>query len=193
MTVFEYASILMLVISAIAVIVSPMIALSMSRTIERRREESDRRYQVFRTLMKTRAIRLEPDHVSALNLVDLEFYNDEKVRGAFQSYIQHLGSPMPALKEQKRYFDDRDDLFVEMMKQMGVAVGLTFDKHELSRLSYAPQGWEDDRTIQRNNSIMLSQILNGERALPISQFTGQTSSPFPERPRIEDKRGEQEE
>lgn len=187
MNEFEIASIFVLCATVIAVIASPIIALAISRSIEKSREKSQRRYDVFCDLMKTRVIRLDPTHVSALNLVELEFYDYELVRAAYKVYIRHLGSPMPAVDQQDRYFCDRADLFAEMMKEMGSALGFHFDRQELTRLGYAPQGWEDDQAIRQRNAALLSKVLNGERPLAIAQFMGSAENPFPEPPRIEDK------
>ncbi len=187
MNKFEIASILVLCASVIAVIASPIIALAISRSIEKSRERSQRRYDVFCDLMKTRVTRLDPTHVSALNLVELEFYDNELVRVAYRNYIRHLSSPMPVVDQQDRYFDARAELFADMMKEMGSALGFHFDKQELTRLGYAPQGWEDDQASRQRNAALLSKVLNGEQPLTITQFMGGPESPFPEPPRIEDK------
>jgi hypothetical protein len=45
---------------------------------------------VFRTLMRTRRMRLNPDHVGALNLVEIEFYRQADVIAAWETYWEHL-------------------------------------------------------------------------------------------------------
>lgn len=129
-------------------------------------------------------MRLDPVHVAALNIVEIEFYKDKEVREAFQAYIQHLSSPMPVVAEQDRFFDQRSDLFMDLLSEIGSSVGFRFDKRDLERLSYVPKGWDSDMSLQRRNSEMLGQVLSGQRELPITQFTG-GQSPYPDPPAIE--------
>ena len=56
-----------------AVLLAPLIAIQVSVFLEIRREKRQRRLKLFRTLMMTRAARLVPDHVNALNMIDIEF------------------------------------------------------------------------------------------------------------------------
>lgn len=167
-----------------AIVLGPIIAILVTRLLDRNREMQWRRMDVFRNLMQTRGIRLDPIHVAALNVVEIEFFNDQKVRQAFQLYIKHLSSPQPAVGEHDRYFAQRSDLFMDLLSEIGSSVGLTFDKRDLERLSYVPQGWDSDQTMQRRNAEMLGQLLSGQRPLPITHFTG-AQSPYPEPPKIE--------
>lgn len=167
-----------------AIALGPIIAVLLTRLLDRSRERRRRRMDVFRNLMQTRGVRLDPVHVAALNVVEIEFYKDQQVRHAFQSYIQHLSSPMPAVKEQDRFFDQRSDLFMNLLSEIGSSVGLAVDKRDLERLSYVPQAWDSDQSMQRRNAEMLSQLLSGQRPLAITHFTG-GQSPYPESPRLE--------
>ncbi|UWQ32205.1 hypothetical protein K3555_16835 [Leisingera sp. M527] len=167
-----------------AIALGPIIAVIITRMLDRSAEKRRRRLDVFRNLMQTRGVRLDPVHVAALNLVEIEFYKDADVRGAFQSYIQHLSAPMPVVAEQDKFFDQRSDLFMNLLSEIGSSVGFTFDKRDLERLSYVPQGWDSDQNMQRRNAEMLGQLLSGQRAMPITHFTG-GQSPYPEPPKIE--------
>ena len=161
-----------------AIMLGPIIAVIVTRILDRSAERRRRRLDVFRNLMQTRGVRLDPVHVAALNVVEIEFYKDTNVRNAFQSYIQHLSAPMPVVAEQDRFFDQRSDLFMVLLSEIGTSVGFTFDKRDLERLSYVPQGWDSDQNMQRKNAEMLGQLLSGQRAIPITQFTG-GQSPYP--------------
>lgn len=56
-------------------LVSPLLAVQAQKWIERARERSNRKQVIFETLMTTRGAnsRLTPEHVRALNQIDLEF------------------------------------------------------------------------------------------------------------------------
>src|SRR5690606_22516710 len=97
-----------------AILLGPIFAVIVTRIQDKRREMRDRRVEILRSLLRTRQIRLSPDHVAALNLIELEFYGRKKVIDAHREYIKHLSSPLPVPDEQDRYFDVRHDLFVSL-------------------------------------------------------------------------------
>ena len=67
-------------------------AVLISRDLEKRRVQRERRMDIFRTLMRTRtgSARLSPDHVAALNLIEVEFRNDSDVRDAWKEHFKIL-------------------------------------------------------------------------------------------------------
>jgi hypothetical protein len=75
-------------LTIIAIVSGPIIALQVQRKLDREREALNRKLWVFKTLMSFRATALAPSFVQALNLIDVEFNgNDEKekaVRNAWK-------------------------------------------------------------------------------------------------------------
>ena len=61
-----------------AIALGPIISVIVTRILDNYREKRQRRMQVFRDLMQTRGVRLDPIHVAALNVVEIEFYNDQR-------------------------------------------------------------------------------------------------------------------
>lgn len=173
-------------LTLIAIFAGPISAVLVTRFLDARNASQQRKYKLFRDLMQTRGIRLDPVHVAALNVVDLEFYNHQNVRTAFKSYIEHLSSPAPTGtdEDQERYFDQRADLFMDLIHEIGEVVGYRFDKRELERRSYVPQGWGDDQIMQRKNAAMLGQLLEGQRPLPVTNFLAQHTN-FPPPPEVQ--------
>ncbi|MEG6016919.1 DUF6680 family protein [Enterobacter hormaechei] len=92
------------IIMTAAVIVGPVLAVQIQKTLEQFRERKQSRLSIFRTLMSTRAQRLHREHVQALNMIDLEFYGrklpiiriryqtkkEQTVTHAWKSYNSHL-------------------------------------------------------------------------------------------------------
>ncbi|WP_424832461.1 DUF6680 family protein [Ruegeria sp.] len=174
------------ILTLAAIVIGPISAVLITRWLDDRGEAKRRKFDLFKALMQTRGIRLDPVHVAALNIVELEFYDKKDVRSAFQKYIEHLSSPEPngGDEDLDRYYDHRSDLFMDLVYQIGVVVGYNFDKRELERRSYVPKGWNDDQFIQRKNAAMLNQLLEGQRPLPVSNFIAQ-NNPFPKPPEID--------
>jgi hypothetical protein len=164
-----------------AIVVGPILAVIITRKLDREAQALDRKASVYRNLMRTRAIRLDPTHVGALNLVEVEFYGNDRVISSYQDYVRHLASPAPPPDEHERYFADRTDLFVELLFQMGRSLGYQFDKRDLERRAYSPLGWETDAGIQRRNAALLSEVLEGRRPLPITSVVA-SKSPYPPPP-----------
>jgi hypothetical protein len=168
-----------------AIVVGPILAVVVSQLRDDRRNAADRRLKVFRDLLQTRGLRLDPVHVGALNLVDLEFYRFPDVRSSYANYISHLNSPMPPVDEQGRYFSQRYDIFLNLLAAMAKSLKFDFDKRELERNSYVPVAWDDQQELQRQNAVLLNQLLSGQRNLPISTYVP-ASSPFPEPPQVDE-------
>lgn len=167
-----------------AIFSGPVIAVLLTRWIDARSEDRGRKMLVFRNLMQTRGIRLDPAHVAALNIVEVEFYKSSNISDAFRAYIKHLMSAMPPVADQKAFFAEQNDLLIDLIFKIGKELKLDFDKRDLEKFSYVPQGWEDDQTLQRKNANLLSQILSGQRPIAVSNhFSG--TSPFPDPPQRE--------
>ena len=61
-----------------AVFLGPIVAVRLTRYLDNQREIRDRKINVFKTLMATRAYTVSWAHVEALNRIDLEFDKDHK-------------------------------------------------------------------------------------------------------------------
>jgi hypothetical protein len=153
----------------LAVLLSPFLAVYANNFIERRRQARERRLNIFKTLMATRAATLSPEHVQALNMIDIEFYGkhrkSKEVLQAWRSYLDHLG-------DQKSFTDTswaerRLELFIDLMHKMSVCLGYDFDKVHIKRTSYFPKGFgelEDDQTIIRKGIVAW---LKGDLSVPM--------------------------
>jgi len=78
-----------------AVLAGPIIAVRLTRYLDTKREVRERKLQVFKTLMATRAYTVHWDHVVALNRIDLEFDGknpkEKAVIEAWKGYLGLLG------------------------------------------------------------------------------------------------------
>jgi hypothetical protein len=91
----DKTSIILSIITVIAIIAGPIVALDLQRRLDVGRAAKDRKMWVFKTLMSFRATALSPHFVQALNLIDVEFDgNNEKekaVRNAWKVLLDHFG------------------------------------------------------------------------------------------------------
>ena len=83
------------IFTIVAILIGPCLAVYVNGYLDRRREKRARKMDIFRTLMRTRNARLSPDHVGALNLVEIEFVNHPEVVKNWKALHDHLGTPHP--------------------------------------------------------------------------------------------------
>lgn len=173
----------------LAIVVGPMLAIVVSKRIDRHGEKRERQYRILSELMVTRRARLDPRHVAALNLVELEFYGRQSVSVAFGHYVTHLNSNWPSGGEElTRHLNTGDDLFADLLSAIAVELGFKFDKRDLERRGYLPTGIGDHHNNTLAISRLVREVLEGKRSLPIKNFV-QNDGLFPPSPKkmIEDK------
>lgn len=176
-----------LLVTVVAIIVGPIVAVRITRTHEDGREKRRRKYEIFHNLMKTRKMILAPEHVTSLNVIQTEFADDADVMAAYKHYIELLYRQTPAPSEPeaviKKFFEEQDDGFFELVQMIGKHLAFSLDKRDLAKYSYAPQGWGNAENQVNIFRHLVIELLNGRRALPITQFPAtQISDKFPPAP-----------
>jgi hypothetical protein len=128
-------------ITIAAIVLGPILALLTQRVIDRIREKRERRVQLFLTLMRTRATPLAPDHVNALNSIDVVFDGDrdQKIREAWRKPLSHAVADASQPTWQERY----NDLKVELFREIGLLVGYSFDIDYFKRQVHYPKAFGD--------------------------------------------------
>lgn len=155
-------------IAVAAVLLSPLMALQVSQILERVRERRQRQLYVFRTLMATRASGLAPEHVQALNMIDIEFHGSDgkskAVLNAWKAYLDHLGVPQT---DSAVWGAKREDLFVDLLYEMSQYLEYDFDKTHIRRTSYFPKGFGELELDQYELRKGVLALVRGERSLPM--------------------------
>lgn len=160
----------------VATLLGPILAVQAQKAVERARERHSRKSWVFHQLMATRAGRVSPEHVQALNMIDLAFYGnrvlgihrrkktEQAVIDAWREYRDHLNTK--ADDEALRIWHIKgDELFINMLFTMAVDVGYKFDRVQLKRGAYSPIAHgelEDQQRAIRNLTI---GVLSGDLPL----------------------------
>jgi len=175
------------VVSIIALFMGPLIAVVVAWKLDDRRAKNERRMDVFRKLMSTRSNTLSFDHVSALNLVEIEFHGNSKVVRKWKKYFDSLGTVYPKREEEKileslssaeivrreenydkRVIEIRSKLLTELLHEMARVLGYKkIEVLEILKGSYLPQGWVN---VEYQQEIMRRYFIDlylGKRALPV--------------------------
>ena len=154
-------------ITLAAVFFGPIFAVFVTRFIDVKREKKMNRLTVFKTLMSTRGTRLNREHVGALNLVEIEFYNEEKVSNVLQKYLDHLNGATDS-KNSELWLRTSDHLFVKLLSEMAKSLGYGIEQLQILTGGYAPQGWANDENRHALLQKMLIDLLGRKIALPIT-------------------------
>ena len=151
-------------LNLIALLLSPLIALQVSRRLDDQKERRQRKRWVFYTLMATRNARVSHDHVRALNSIDIEFTKEKPVTLAWKAYLDHLNDKS---QEMGVWGARMDDLFVDLLYSMSQALKFDFDKTHLKRGIYSPQAHGEDELDAMVIRKALVAIAKGERGLRV--------------------------
>ena len=146
-----------------AVLLGQIIAVQLTRYLDDKKEQRDRKLQVFKTLMATRAYNVSWDHVVALNRIDLEFDKDNKkekaVIEACKAYLDLLGDKS-MLPEQ--WTVKRVDLLVDLLHKMAQVLDYDFDKTHIKNSSYSPMVHGNIEEEQNALRAGLLEVLEGK-------------------------------
>lgn len=154
------------IIMTIAVLVGPVAAVQIQKWLEKSRENKTRKLNIFKTLMMTRITKVSIEHVQALNMIDIEFIDKgyEKVIAAWRTYHDHLSNDDP---KSGTWSQRNDDLFIELLYEMGTSLGYEFDKLMLKRTAYSPVAHGNADYEQQTIRKGLATVLSGQAGFPI--------------------------
>lgn len=161
------------VLMILATAISPLIAVQVTRYLDDRNDARGRKLNVFRTLMATRAYRLSPIHVEALNTIELVFSSgvpkEKRVLDFWQQYLDHLIS---SDLEKHAWTKKQEDLLSELLQEMGKVLGYDFNKTQIRKATYAPG--EHGQTESDNTRIreLTTDLLQGQRSVSVCLVRG---------------------
>jgi hypothetical protein len=142
------------IVTVWAIIAGPILALYIQDELNIRREKRGRKLWVFQTLTATRSVRVAPDHVKALNMIDVEFYDgvdskDREVKRAWNTYRDHLNNGLkdmndPKFAEEKEVGSKEGNQHIQFVaRQSSQGCRLRFRRTPPEKGSYYPQAHED--------------------------------------------------
>ncbi len=158
----------------VAIIIGPILAVQVQKFIENRKEVKIKKMYIFKTLMATRAKPLSPLHVEALNMIDIEFYKNQKIVDAWKLLLDNFFN-YPRDPKEKDYqakliscSEKSSDLLTDLLYEMAKSLGYNFDKVLLKRGCYIPQGHGDIEMEQFFIRKGLVELFLGKKSLPIN-------------------------
>lgn len=132
-----------------ATVLGPILAVQAQKAVETFRERGGRKARLFEQLMATRASRVAPEHVRALNMIDLVFYGErifgiprrsvkeQRVLESWKEYLDHLNNRGPD-DQLTQWIAKGDELFTNLLYAIAEDIGFKFDRVQLKRGAYSP-------------------------------------------------------
>ncbi|HEV2315428.1 MAG TPA: DUF6680 family protein [Candidatus Acidoferrales bacterium] len=160
-----------------AILYGPIAALKIQRKLdqesEERKRDRERKQFIFRTLWVTRSTPINPRHVEALNMIDLDYPDCKPVVDAWNLYLDHLNSD----SSRPNWEAQRVDSLTELLYQMSLALGYSYDRVLLKRHWYRPLlHWQiDDMDMALRKGF--AEIIKGEQAFPVKIVDVQQAQP----------------
>lgn len=155
------------VVSIVAILAGPILAIQLQKFLERRTDKRQRQMGIFKTLMATRASALSPEHVQALNMIELEFQDQRTILAAWHEYLDHLGENLTD-EAVEAWVVRKHDLQANLLDVMGKHLGFDFDKVVIKKGAYLPtahSNWEMTSHIIREHLV---KVLTGQKPLNVA-------------------------
>jgi hypothetical protein len=163
----------------IATFAGPVFAVLVTRRIDDERRVRERRLTVFRSLMATRRALVSPEKVTALNMVEIEFYGLPLVQDAYREVMIHINTPPPL---PAGWHDRHRALLTRLLSQMARALGYHLEQLDVLEGGYYPQSFADIGIEQQAVRRALIELLSGRRPLSVSPAAPTPPAPFPPPP-----------
>lgn len=159
-----------------AVLLGPILAVQAQKAVESLQEKKRRKISLFEQLMATRAARLAPEHVRALNMVDLVFYGErvlgilhrttreQRVIDAWKEYLDHLNNKLDDTQI-SLWVAQGDELFTNLLYAVAQDLGFKFDRVQLKRGAYTPVAHGEIEAEQTELRKAALSLVTGKHAL----------------------------
>ena len=158
----------------------PVLAVQAQKWLERWREFDAGKRRLFATLMATRAERVSPEHVRALNMIDITY------SGAHRFLGLNIGKPSRQEKvivdKWRTYLDmldpnagasaeKRDEGFNAILRAMAEHLSYDFNDVLLRRGAYYPSAHVDQESEHKDIRAGLLRMLTGKQKLSVELET----------------------
>lgn len=135
----------------IAVAVIPLMIWIIGNRQQQKKEKNESKRELFLELMKQRkTMCLTRERVDALNLIDVVFQDDEKVRVAWKAYLASLNPLSPEYTNSNAYQ-------LDLLSEMAAVLGYKKLKQTEIDKFYEPQFLIDEQEIERKLKIEIAQ------------------------------------
>ena len=141
-----------------ALIIIPIVAVVIAQWLQNRSEKRKDKMQIFKTLMTSRIYGWTPDSVNALNIIDIVFSDDEKVRAAWKDLNDKYRVTNLDQQHLKKIENAQYKLLEAMANSLGYKDKITW---ETIQNPYMPVGMAQQIEAQKNMQQAYYSAING--------------------------------
>lgn len=166
-------------VSILAILLSPVIAVLVTVSLQGRKEKRNQKLWIFNTLIATRHTPIVDENVRALNMIDVVFHDSARVRQLWHEYFdmlcnEGLNNPNGWGQRQKKNLE----LITEMAKVVGYGAAITH--LDVDRVYY-PVGLGEQSQKAQEIAVELLRVLKASGGVRFVE-----SSDAPQDPRGSD-------
>lgn len=156
-------------LNVVAIIAAPITALWVQEKREGAKAQRQRRQTIFNALWVNRRRQFYLARVDALNMIDVEFFGEQRVQDAWQALFAHYCQEHPGLNNDQ-VFREREELFATLLYEISQVLGYKFSRTHIRDNVYRPilHGKFDEMEVQTREA--LHQLLQSD-ALPVRFVT----------------------
>ena len=140
-----------------ALIIIPIVAVVIAQWLQNRAEKRKDKMQIFKTLMTSRIYGWTPDSVNALNIIDIVFSDDKKVRAAWKDLNDKYRVTNPDQQHLKKIENAQYKLLEAMANSLGYKEKITW---ETIQNPYMPVGMKQQIETQKIMQQTYFNVIN---------------------------------
>lgn len=149
------------ILNLIAIIVIPIAAVLIGQWLQNRSEKRKDKMQIFKALMTARIYGWTVESVHALNVIDIVFVDDKKVRNAWAQLHNRYCVENPTQTQLEQIKTAQYKLLEEISNSLGYKDKVTW---ETIQNPYVPDGmkrqWQEQAASQQAYNTLLSTMAN---------------------------------
>lgn len=162
------------ILNLIAIIVIPILAVLIAQWLQTRSEKRKDKMLIFKTLMTARIYGWTVDSVHALNVIDIVFANDKKVRAAWKDLNDKYHVSNPDETQLKKIEQAQYKLLEAISNSLGYKDKITW---ETIQNPYIPDGLRLQMEAQKQSQQAYLNVLNGmSRMIPENKTNSKEES-----------------
>ena len=155
-----------------AVLIGPVLAVMVTRFIDGKTKQYDRRYEVLRSMLKNMDAPVVSlpyvDFAGALNLIQIEFSDKRGVIEKWKTLMNHYNMKFPdAQDEQMKFTDERRKAIIRLINEIAIVLGIKIEQLDVLDGRYAPMGWASEAQMSGALKMRMLEVLSGNSALKV--------------------------
>lgn len=149
------------ILNLIAIVVIPIAAVLIGQHLQNRAEIRKDKMQIFKTLMTSRIYGWTQESVHCLNIIDIVFSDDKKVRNAWKDLYDKYCVQNPDETQLKKIQNAQYKLLETIAESLGYKDKITW---ETIQNPYVPDGmikqWQEQAKSQQAYNTLLNSMLS---------------------------------